>query len=162
MYRKFASLFVGKADHTFLQLFRYTLVGGLAFLVDYGSLLLLKEMTGMHYLWAAAIAFTFGVVTNYCLSIKWVFDKRIIHSQQVEFLIFAILGILGLGINELVMFALTSGAGLHYLGSKLVSTGITFGWNFISRKILLFSVQTQEQEANEPPISSTLSNVSQT
>jgi putative flippase GtrA len=162
MHRRLSSLFVGPIDSTLQQVFRYTLVGGLAFLVDYGSLLLLKEIAGVHYLWAAAIAFTFGVVTNYCLSIKWVFDKRTIHSQKIEFLIFAILGILGLGINELVMFALTSGAGLHYLGSKLISTVVTFGWNFISRKILLFSVPSQEQEANEPPISGTLSNVGQT
>jgi putative flippase GtrA len=145
-----------------LQLFRYTLVGGLAFLVDYGSLFLLKELAGMHYLWAAAIAFSLGVVTNYCISIRWVFDKRTMQSQQVEFLIFALLGVMGLGINELVMYALTSGAGLHYLGSKLVSTGVTYTWNFVSRKTLLFSVQAKEQAANETAITCTLSKLTET
>ena len=122
MHRQFSSLFVGQTGSTIQQLFRYTLVGGLAFLVDYGTLVLLKEIAGMHYLGAAAIAFTLGVVINYYLSIKWVFDKRTMQSPQAEFVIFAILGVAGLGINELVMYGLTSGAGLHYLGSKLVST----------------------------------------
>jgi putative flippase GtrA len=149
MYRKLASLFAGRTESTLLQLFRYTLVGGLAFLVDYSSLFLLKEFGGLHYLWAAALAFILGVVTNYCLSVTWVFGKRAVQNRQIEFLIFALLGVLGLGMNELAMFLLTSVAGLHYLVSKLVSTAITYAWNFISRKTLLFSISSEERDAHE-------------
>jgi len=153
MYRRFLSLFIGKTDSTILQLFRYTIVGGLAFLVDYGSLFLLIELTGIHYLWAAAIAFGLGLATNYIISIRWVFHKRTMQNLQVEFIVFALLGILGLGINELVMFTLTSGVGLHYLVSKLVSTGVTYVWNFASRKVLLFSVSSDYRERSNPGIS---------
>jgi putative flippase GtrA len=152
MHRQFKSLFVGQTDSTLLQLFRYTVVGGLAFVVDYGSLFLLREFLGIHYLWAAAIAFILGLATNYYISIRWVFDKRNVQNKQVEFFIFALLGILGLGINELVMFILTSVVGLHYLVSKLISTGVTYGWNFASRKVLLFSVSSEEPQASETAI----------
>jgi putative flippase GtrA len=153
MSRTIGSLLIDQTDSTLMQLFRYTLVGGLAFVIDYGALFLLAEFTGLHYLWAAALAFTLGLVTNYCISVRWVFGKRGVQNRQVEFLVFALLGVLGLGINEVVMLTLTSGAGLHYLLSKLVSTGVTYGWNFASRKVLLFSATPEGQEGNEPPLS---------
>src|SRR5262249_5510519 len=153
MHRKLAFLFVGQTDTTLVQLFRYTLIGVLAFLVDYASLFAIKELAGIHYLWAAAIAFILGLVTNYCLSITWVFKKRPVQNREVEFIIFAALGVLGLAINELVMFTLTSGAQFHYLVSKLVSTGISYGWNFASRKVLLFSVSSEVQEDSDSAIS---------
>ena len=58
MIRKFTSLFAGRTDNLLLQLFRYSLVGGLAFVVDYGALVALTELAGLHYLWSAALAFT--------------------------------------------------------------------------------------------------------
>jgi putative flippase GtrA len=92
-----------------------------------------------------------GLVTNYCLSVCWVFGKRAVQSRQIEFLVFALLGVLGLGINEVVMLALTSGVGLHYLLSKLVSTAVTLAWNFLSRKVLLFSTAAEEREPRDAP-----------
>jgi len=38
-----SALFKGKTDKTLIQLFRYTFVGGLAFLVDFGMLFILTE-----------------------------------------------------------------------------------------------------------------------
>src|SRR5579884_2028883 len=104
MNSKLASLVVGETDRAAVQLFRYALVGGLAFVVDFGTLFVLKEYAGLPYLWAAAVSFLFGLSTNYALSVTWVFDKRAVKNRQVEFVIFALLGVLGLGLNELTMF----------------------------------------------------------
>jgi putative flippase GtrA len=152
MTRKLASLFVGETSNPLVQLFRYALVGGLAFVVDFGALAILWKFAGVHYLWAAAFAFVLGLVTNYIISVAWVFDKRSQKNWQVEFAIFALLGVLGLGINELSMFVLTGLAGLHPLASKIVSTAVTFLWNFISRKALLFSFAAKEPKAVVAPV----------
>ena len=64
MSRQVTSLFTGQTDSPTVQVFRYTLVGGLAFVVDYTSLVLLKEVAGLHYLSAAAVAFLLGLATN--------------------------------------------------------------------------------------------------
>lgn len=132
------SLFKGKTDATLIQLFRYTFVGGLAFLVDFGTLTLLTELAGVHYLVSAGWAFLLGLVTNYLLSIAWVFTNRRLGSRWLEFSIFGVIGLVGLGLNELIMWLLTEGLGLHYLGSKLVSTGFVYLWNFFARKYALF------------------------
>ena len=132
-------LFIEPTDSWLLQLFRYGFVGGVAFVVDYGSLFLLTHYAGVPYLWSAAVAFLLGLVTNYLLSISWVF--RHIGTMQLwqEFVVFAIIGVVGLGFNELIMYAGTDVLGLHYMISKLISTALVFFWNFFARKWILFT-----------------------
>lgn len=51
------------------QLFRYFFVGGMAFIVDYGTLYVLTERVGFHHLLSAAIAFALGLTV---ISIKYI------------------------------------------------------------------------------------------
>ncbi len=127
-----------KPDSLIGQLFRYAIVGGISFVVDYGSLWLLTEKAGLPYLWSAAIAFILGLICNYLLSTAWVFGESRIKNAWGEFLAFAIIGVIGLGLNELIMYACTDGLGFHYMLSKIVSTGIVFFWNFLARRFLVF------------------------
>ena len=53
-----------------------------------------------------------------------------------EFIMYAIIGVLGLGFDTLILWLLTSKASLYYMLSKIISTGLTFIWNFVARKIL--------------------------
>ena len=46
-------IFKGKTDNTIVQLFRYTFVGGFAFVVDFGLLYVLTEYAHFHYLLSA-------------------------------------------------------------------------------------------------------------
>ena len=132
-------LFVAPTNNWMLQLFRYGFVGGVAFVVDYGSLFVLTHYAGVPYLWSAAIAFLLGLVTNYLLSISWVFRRNENLRPWVEFLFFAIIGVIGLVLNELIMYVGTDMLHMHYMLSKLISTGIVFFWNFFARKFLVFT-----------------------
>ena len=132
------ALFKSKPGGLIEQLLRYFVVGGISFLVDYGSLWLLTEKAGFPYLVSAAIAFLLGLVCNYILSTKWVFGESRIKSRWGEFVAFAVIGVIGLGLNELIMYVCTDGAGLHYMISKIVSAVIVFFWNFLARRFLLF------------------------
>ena len=132
-------LFIEKTDKTLLQLFRYGFVGGTAFVVDYATLFLLTHYAGILYLWSAAIAFILGLVTNYLFSISWVFQRNESCSRWNEFFVFAIIGVIGLILNELIMYAGTDLLHLHYMLSKLISTALVFFWNFFARKYTLFN-----------------------
>ncbi len=124
------------------QLFRYAIVGGIAFIIDTGTLFLMTEFFHIHYLVSAAAAFIAGLITNYLLSINWVFEHHTCQSRNQEFIVFAAIGILGLGMNELFIWFFTEKAGLYYVLSKVLSTGLVFLWNFYARKIILFRQQT--------------------
>ena len=138
------SLFTGRTSDTLVQLFRYGFVGGAAFVVDYGSLWFLTEVCGMHYLLSAAIAFILGLTTNYLLSTRWVFSDSRLENRWAEFAVFALIGVVGLGLNELIMWAGTDLMHLHYMLSKVISTAIVFFWNFFARKFILFNKQPQQ------------------
>lgn len=52
---------------------------------------------------------------------------------------FALIGLVGLGLNELVLWLLTGLLGVFYLTSKIASVALVFTWNFAARKWFLFS-----------------------
>lgn len=122
-----------------VQLFRYLVVGGAAFIADFGLLALLTELAGMPYLVSGCFSFAAGLTVNYLLSISWVFNKRESDSSTalVDFIAFAVIGVIGLGFNTLIMWFATEQLGAHYLLSKIISTVLVFAWNFIARRVLI-------------------------
>jgi putative flippase GtrA len=132
-------IFKGKTDNTLHQLIRYSIVGGLAFIVDFGTLFILTEYFHLHYLISALIAFILGIITNYILSVTWVFRSRSVKNRINEILIFTLIGIVGLGLNELLLWVFTDLVSIYYLISKIMTTVIVFSWNFFARKFLLFN-----------------------
>jgi putative flippase GtrA len=127
-----------KTNNTIIQLFRYTLVGGIAFTFDFGSLFILTEYFHIYYLVSATIALLLGITINYFLSIVWVFKNRSTRSKHMEFIIFALIGVVGLLLNLFFIWSLTEILHFHYLQSKIISTALVYAWNFSIRKITLF------------------------
>ena len=138
-------LFIKKTDNIFIQLFRYTFVGGVAFIADFGSLYLLTDLADFYYLYSAVIAFIIGLIINYVLSILWVFKSSSVKNKSIEFMIFAIIGLVGLGMNELIIWFSTEQINIYYLHSKLISTAIVYFWNFLARKYILYKGSINEK-----------------
>jgi putative flippase GtrA len=138
---KIRYIFIGETNSTLLQLFRYTFVGGAAFIADFGTLYILTEYFKIHYLVSAAISFILGLLINYFLSVKWVFNSRAMKNRTLEFLLFTLIGVIGLGLNELFLWILTDVLLIYYLLSKIFTTIIVYFWNFFARKFLLFRKQ---------------------
>jgi putative flippase GtrA len=124
-----------KTDATHIQLFRYIFVAAVGLVADFGGLIFLKQGVGLNYLLAAAISFTVALALNYALSVWWVFPASR-YSRRQEFALFAVIGLVGLGLNSLLMWVLTSGLGVFYIWSKACTTIVVFGWNFLARKAM--------------------------
>ncbi len=137
--RLIEKLLKGPSGDIRIQAFRYLISGGTAFLVDTALLAILTEFFGQEYLllWTG-IAFAAGLVVTYLFSILWVFDNRSMKSRTAEVTVFVLIGLIGLGLTELLMWLLAQRAGLHYLLSKIVTTALVFVWNFAAKKLLLF------------------------
>lgn len=119
------------------EMFRYLAVSGVALAVDMAGLLLAANF--VHYLWAATLGFLLGATTSYLLSVRWAFrHRRLAASPKTEFAAFAAVGVAGLGLNNLVIFALVEYVGLSLLAAKAVAAGSTFLFNFGLRKWGLF------------------------
>jgi putative flippase GtrA len=132
----FKSLFITKSSNTFIQFFRYIFVGGVAFLADGGSLFLITTI-GVNYLISVIFAFVIGLAVNYGLSKLLVFENSNVNGK-IEFLVYGIIGVIGLGFTEIIMYVLTEIAGLYFMVSKVIATIIVLVWNFVARKITLY------------------------
>lgn len=116
---------------------RYCLVGGTATIVDFGLLYILTEYAGFWYMFSASISFIGGAITNYLLNRAWTFknnDKRI--ARQLA--IFLIIAVIGIFINNTILYIGVEFFGLWYMLAKAFSTAITLNWNFLGHKYLTF------------------------
>lgn len=121
----------------FYQIFKFGIVGGIAFLIDYAVLFCCKEFLNLSVLISAAIAFTVSVIYNYIASIKWVFDVNKEKSAKKNFIIFIVLSIIGLIITEIIMWFGTDILSINYLIVKIIATAIVMVFNFVTRKMFL-------------------------
>lgn len=127
-------------SHKLVQQFlKYVAVGGIAFLVDFGSLFFLTEHLGVHYLVSATFGFLAGLVVNYLLCISLIFDFRALERTSHEFGLFAAIGLAGLLLNNALIWLFTELVGCHYLVSKLLAAVLVLIFNFTLRRRLLFS-----------------------
>lgn len=131
-----------QTDKTHLQFMRYILVGALAFVVDFSFLFICTDLVGIHYLISASIGFIMGLIINYLLSIKWVFNRRNVENKLLEFQIFSIIGFFGLFLNEYLLWLFTDYFLIYYLFSKILAAIIILLWNFFARKFILFNSKT--------------------
>ena len=118
---------------------RYLAASAIALGLDFGLYVALIRIFGVHYLLAAPVGFALGLATIYALSIRWVFLERRLADARLEFTLFAAIGLAGLLINELVIYAGVEWAALSYELAKLASAAVVFCFNFAARKLMLFT-----------------------
>lgn len=118
---------------------RYFAASALALGVDFGTYSGLIRLAGVHYLAAAPAGFALGLATIYALSIRWVFRQRRLKNARAEFALFALLGLAGMALNQLIIYAGVEWLALSYETAKVVSAGAVFCFNFASRKLMLFT-----------------------
>lgn len=121
----------------FIQLVRFGIVGVIAFLIDYIIMIALTELAGINYLVSSGISFTISVIVNYILSITVVFQPKKDANKTKEFVIFVILSLIGLGLNQLLMYVQVDLLSIYYMIAKIIATGIVMVYNFITRKIFI-------------------------
>ncbi len=146
------------------QILKFGVVGVVCFFIDFVITLVLSAIcrsAGMDTTPAALVGavwgFTISVIINYLLSMKFVFTRREDMDRKKEFVIFVVLSLIGLALNELIIkFSIDVvyensaflqkylTAGLVTAGAKIVATGIVMVYNFITRKIFLEQKTTNQ------------------
>ena len=123
-----------------LQFCKFGLVGTLCFCIDYGLMILLTERTGLHYFTSSAISFTVSVVVNYILGELTGQGRRLeqaLAAGPQEMAIFVALSLVGLALNQMIMWIAVELFRIFYAVAKILSTMLVTTYNFISRKLFL-------------------------
>lgn len=137
------------------QIIKFGFVGGLCFLIDFAistvlvNILIASVSKSTAALIGGFFGFTISVIVNYILSMKYVFVRNEKLGRKKEFIIFIVLSVVGLGINEVILLICSSiyernqflGTTFRFTrwfaASKVIATAIVMFYNFISRKIFL-------------------------
>lgn len=130
------------------QFLRYLITGGAAFVIDFCLYVLCLYVFEFHYLIANLIGLIAGLSLNYAMSVCWVFTactRTFENNKITEFILFATVGIIGVGINELLMFFMVDFFDCNKLLSKMIAAIIVLMWNFIARKLMLFKKGTKSE-----------------
>lgn len=135
----FKKIFYTPTDNGLLQFFRYAFVGGWATVADWGVFALFNKVINLHYLISAPFAFLMGLTVNYLLSKKFVFSgEKNEHQSSTEFIVYCIIGVIGLLMTMIIMYLLTEFIGFLPMVSKIIATAIVLVWNFLARKFVLY------------------------
>ncbi len=129
----------GTGGEAVREVVRYLAASVAALSLDAALLWAGVERVGLPVWLAGSVAYLAGLVLIYVLSVRWVFARRAFRDARDEFVLFAALGLLGLMLNALTLFVGTA-LGLALPLAKAASAGIGFTANFVTRKVLLFSV----------------------
>ena len=120
----------------FTQLMKFGIVGVVATIIDFSVLTILTEVFGVHYLTSAAIGFVVSTLFNYIASMRYVFNSRFgPHEKRKELVIFILLSVVGLGLNQFFMWLFVEFFSIFYIFSKVLATVLVMTWNFVSRKL---------------------------
>ena len=126
-----------KTKKLLLQIFKFGIVGGIAFVIDYGIMVFCKEVLHLDVLLSAFFGFTISVIYNYIASVRWVFDVNREKNKTRNFILFIVFSVIGLLLTELIMWFGTDIINISYLIVKIIATIIVMIFNFITRKIFL-------------------------
>lgn len=121
-----------------LQLVRFSLVGGVGFVVNLGVYALLVRGAGVEYIAANIAAWLVAVTNNFVLNRHWTFDARHhgrAHAQAVRFLTVSLIAeAFTLGMLAL----LVEGAGLDKVLAQALAVCCATPLTFIGNKLWSF------------------------
>ena len=128
------------------EFLRYVIVGGIAFLADFGTLVLVQECFLKDWALGVYIATVFGFIVglavNYALALWFVFTQAKDKGKGRSFgafLVFGIIGLLGLVLTEIGMWFGIEILDWNYMIVKVFVTGAVLVWNYLGRKLLIFN-----------------------
>jgi putative flippase GtrA len=116
---------------------KFGLVGFTGVFIDFGITFLLKEKIKIQKYIANSCGFIAAASSNYFLNRKWTFHSNNPHIA-LEYGHFIVIALIGLGINNFILWILVSKYKRNFYLSKLIAIGITTIWNFAANIVFTF------------------------
>jgi putative flippase GtrA len=117
---------------------KFGVVGFTGLFVDFGTTYVCKEWLKIHKYISNSIGFTMAATSNYILNRLWTFhstDPRI----ALEYTSFLVISLIGLGINNLIIWILHGRFKMNFYLAKLFAIGVVTVWNFLANYFVTFA-----------------------
>lgn len=140
-------LFIGKTEDSRIQIVRNVIVESIRLGVNTLVLFLMNEyLLGQDYLEVnTLVASMLSGLLNFALCTIWVFHKRQRNGNIMRFIVFTLIGAVGLALNVGITSLLTKIFGIYYIYSNLIAQVIVFVFNFIMRKKIVYTIMSEHE-----------------
>jgi putative flippase GtrA len=118
------------------QFSSFIVVGGIAAIVHYGTLIGMVEVLKVDPVPATLLGYIFGSLASYILNRRHTYKSEQPHGEV--FWRFAVVAFSGFVVTGCLMFVFTKLLSFAYLPSQIVTTGIVLFWHFILHKLWTF------------------------
>ena len=119
----------------------YMICGTITTILDIGLLYLLTEFFNIWYFTSSFISYSIAIFVNFILNKNFNFKNK---SKKVflQFSIFFLIALVGLAINQLILYSFVEFFGIWYLSAKLLATLTVIMFNFFMQKHFTFGLLT--------------------
>lgn len=121
----------------FERLIKFCLVGCSGVVLDFGITYICKEWFRLNRYISNSLGFLCAASSNYILNRVWTFVNNNPHiaEQYMQFIGFSLIGLL---INNMVIYTLQRLTKLNFYITKLIATAIVMLWNFSMNYLFTF------------------------
>jgi putative flippase GtrA len=121
------------------KLIKFIIVGFSGLLIDFGLTFVCKENLNLNKYLSNSIGFLLAASSNYFLNRVWTFGSR--NSEIiVEFSSFFFVSIIGLLINNSILWLIHNKIGINFYLAKFGAILITTLWNFFANYYFTFQM----------------------
>lgn len=144
VFKTLDSLFSG-IYRDYLKLVKYLAVGIVGTVADWLVFALILQFTSIAYALGMIVSYCVGMVINYSLNRRFTFNNKY-RKLHYQFASFALIAVIGLGVQELVMFGLVEylfgnpSQDFLIMVARVIATFVGFAWTFIANKKITFKV----------------------
>ena len=126
-------------DRLFLLKFlKFCVVGLSGMVIDFSTTWLLKEKAKANKYIANSTGFILTATSNYIWNRLWTFQSAN-DEIVVEYFSFILISVVGLRINNFVIYLLNDRLKINFYLSKLLAIGVVTVWNFLMNFLITFS-----------------------
>ncbi len=122
-----------------IQLFKFIAVGFSGLIIDFGITFLCKEKILLNKYISNSIGFAIAASSNYFFNRIWTFNSGN-PNITIEFSSFLLVSIIGLLINNSILWLIHNKMGINFYLAKFGAILITTLWNFFANYFFTFSL----------------------
>ncbi len=121
-----------------LKFLQFGLVGFSGLLLDFSLTYVTKEKLRWNKYLANSLGFAVACTSNYLLNRAWTF-RSVDPGIAVQFSKFLLISLIGLILNNLILFLLTEKARFNFYLAKFCGITLVFFWNFFFNYLFTFT-----------------------
>jgi putative flippase GtrA len=125
----------------FSRFVKFSIVGAIGAIIDFGLLNLMRGYFGWDLLWANTLSVSVAILSNFIWNRLWTFPESRSRRKRKQLPQFAMVNLIGLLINNLIVVGVDAllvpsvGEPLSYNVAKAAAIGVVLFWNFGANRL---------------------------